>query len=151
MHQTGSKIFVLDSWDSGDTFSYLGGAPRTNTGGWAQLQSHVVEIPKKHDSGRKCNFNHVALKLRSATSIGPWSTPKVWKCVYGVSGVQKKCFGGHLMHLNIILSTLNFGRKIKIFGFFSRKRLKNRPNCTFQAQKKMQKCISSAKNCIFKN
>ena len=27
------------------------------------------------------------------------------------------------MHLDIILSTLNFGRKIKIFGFFGRKTL----------------------------
>ena len=27
------------------------------------------------------------------------------------------------MHLDIILGTLNFGRKIKIFGFFGRKTL----------------------------
>ena len=49
------------------------------------------------------------------------------------------------MHLGAILSHLNFGQKIEILGFFGRKRLKKRPNCTFQAQKRAEKCISSPK------
>ena len=64
------------------------------------------------------------------------STTKVWKSIYGVFRIGKKCFWVHLMHFNIILSILKFGRKIEIFGFF---RPKN-------AWKIAQLHLSSAKN-----
>ena len=39
------------------------------------------------------------------------------------------------MHLGAILSHLNFGQKIEIFGFFGRKRLKTDPIAPFKRKK----------------
>ena len=101
-----------------------------------QFSSKIGFFSKNRDYGRKYHFNQVTLKRHPATNIGPWSTPKVWKCVWGVSGVHKKCFWAHLMHLDTILSNLNFGRKIKIFGFFGRKTLEKSTQLHLSSAKK---------------
>ena len=42
MPQIGSKTLFLDSRDSVDSFSYLGGAPRTNSDGATSLSKRVA-------------------------------------------------------------------------------------------------------------
>ena len=115
----------------------------------ATISLKIWFSPKNRDFGRKCHLNQVTLKRHPTTNIGPWSTPKVWKCVWGVSGVHKKCFWAHLMHLDIILSTLNFGRKIKIFRFFGRKTLEKSPLVHLSSAKKGAKIHFKRKKILF--
>jgi len=54
------------------------------------------------------------------------------------------------MPLDIILSLLNFGRKINFFGFFGRKTLERHEACsTFQAQNRLQKWVQIVQNFYF--
>ena len=53
------------------------------------------------------------------------------------------------MHLDIILSSLNFGRKIEIFGFFGRKTLEKSPLVHLSSAKKVQKCILTLERPVF--
>ena len=53
------------------------------------------------------------------------------------------------MHLDIILSTLNFGRKIKIFGFFGRKTLEKSTQLHLSSAKKGAKMHFKRKKILF--
>ena len=67
-----------------------------------------------------------------------WLLP--WRS-FEVSRVWKNCFWVDLVHFNIILSILKFGRKIKFFWIFGLKTIENLLNNTFQASNRVQKCI----------
>ena len=99
---------------------------------WGRGKSHF---------GPKMVSTDITSGRRIVMKISRWGIIKVWKGIFRLFRVPKKCFWVNLDYFEVVLSHLKFGQKLGFFLIFGRKRVKMAVYSTFQAQKSAEKCI----------